>query len=115
MADSWFGIKPAYEDFGLTMGHYGIDSGPYLMIPVLGPSTIRDAIGRVADGFMDPTAYVLSTVEVIAIDVGTRATDAVNYESLNLQNFEDVDRYSVDLYGAIQDFYLERRKQQLKQ
>jgi len=114
-ADKWFGIKPSNEDFGLTLGHYGIDSGPYLVIPFLGPSTIRDAVGRVADGFMDPTAYFLVAWQVIAIDTGTKVTHAIDYESLNLQLFSDVDRYSVDLYGAVQDYYLQKRRQQLQQ
>ena len=114
-AENWFHIKPSNEDFGLTLGHYGVEQGPYLMIPLLGPSTIRDAVGRVADGFMDPTAYFLTFWQVLAIDVGTRAASAITYESLNLQLFSDVDLYSVDLYGAVQDAYLQRRAQQLKQ
>lgn len=114
-ADTWFGIKPSNEDFGLTLGHYGLDSGPYLVLPVLGPSTIRDTAGRVADGFMNPMAYLLSFWQVFAIDSGTMVTHAIDYESLNLKLFADVDLYSVDLYGAVQDYYLQKRKQQLKQ
>src|SRR5262249_31752461 len=108
-ADNWFHIKPSNEDFGLTLGHYGMDTGPYLVIPILGPSTIRDAAGRVADGFMNPIAYFLPFWQTIAIDTGTMAVNGINYESLNLQLFSDVDLYSVDLYGAVQDAYLQRR------
>jgi len=114
-ADKWFGIKPSNEDFGLTLGHYGLDGGPYLMLPVLGPSTIRDTAGRVADGFMNPIAYLLPFWQVFAIDSGTMVTHGIDYESLNLQLFSDVDLYSVDLYGAVQDAYLQRRREQLKQ
>ena len=114
-ADKWFGLKPSNEDFGLTLGHYGIDSGPYLVLPVLGPSTIRDTAGRVADGFMNPIAYFLPFWEVFTIDTGTMAAHAIDYESLNLQLFSDVDLYAVDLYGAVQDYYLQKRTQQLKQ
>lgn len=114
-ADKWFGLKPSNEDFGLTLGHYSIDSGPYLVLPVLGPSTIRDTVGRVADGFMNPIAYFLPFWEVFAIDSGTMVTHGIDYESLNLQLFSDVDLYAVDLYGAVQDYYLQKRRQQLKQ
>jgi phospholipid-binding lipoprotein MlaA len=114
-ADKWFGLKPSNEDFGLTLGHYGLDSGPYLVLPVLGPSTIRDTAGRVADGFMNPIAYLLPFWQVFAIDSGTMVTHGIDYESLNLQLFSDVDLYSVDLYGAVQDAYLQRRREQLKQ
>ena len=114
-ADKWFGLKPSNEDFGLTLGHYGLDSGPYLVLPVLGPSTIRDTAGRVADGFMNPIAYLLPFWQVFAIDTGKIAAHAIDYESLNLQLFSDVDLYSVDLYGAVQDAYLQRRRELLKQ
>ncbi len=114
-ADKWFGIKPSNEDFGLTLGHYGLDGGPYLVLPVLGPSTIRDTAGRVADGFMNPISYLLPFWQVFTISSGTMVTHGIDYESLNLQLFSDVDLYSVDLYGAVQDAYLQKRKQQLNQ
>jgi len=114
-ADKWFHIKPSNEDFGLTLGHYGLDTGPYLVIPILGPSTIRDAAGRVADGFMNPIAYFLPFWQTLIVDTSSMAVSGINYESLNLQLFSDVDLYSVDLYGAVQDAYLQRRKQQLMQ
>lgn len=115
-ADKWLGLKPSNEDFGLTLGHYGVDTGPYLMLPLLGPSTVRDAVGRVADGFMNPISYFLPFFpEVFAINSGVAATHQIDYESLNLGLFADVDRYSVDLYGAVQDGYLQRRKAQLDQ
>jgi ABC-type transporter lipoprotein component MlaA len=59
--------------------------------------------------------YLLSTVEVIAIRGGVTVANAVNYRSLNLQLFEDVDRYAVDLYGAVQDGYLQRREKEIQE
>jgi phospholipid-binding lipoprotein MlaA len=115
VADDWFGIKPSPADFGQTMWRYGMASGPYLVLPFYGPSTIRDAVGRVADGAMNPINYLLPTWQVFAIRGGTTAADAVNYRSLNLEFFEDVDRFSVDLYGAVQDGYLQRRERQLRE
>ena len=54
--------------------------------------------------------YLLSTTEVIAIRGGLTVADAINYRSINLELFEDVDRYAVDLYGAVQDGYLQQRE-----
>src|SRR5262249_6023384 len=108
VADEWFGLKESPEDFGQTLAVYGVSSGPYLVLPFYGPSTVRDTVGLAVDSAMNPMNYSLSTVEVLAIRGGITVTNAVNYRSLNLQLFEDVDRYAVDLYGAVQDGYLQR-------
>jgi len=113
VAKNKFGLEISEEDFGQTLGTYGVGSGPYLVLPFIGPSTVRDAIGRVADGAMDPKTYLLSTVEVTSTDAGTVLTNAVNERSLNLELFESVDRYSLDMYSAVQDFYLQNRERQI--
>jgi phospholipid-binding lipoprotein MlaA len=94
---------------------YGVASGPYLVLPFFGPSNIRDAVGLAVDSAMNPTYYLLSTTQSIAINSGITAGTAVNYRSLNLELFEDVDRFSVDLYGAVQDGYLQRREQVIEE
>jgi phospholipid-binding lipoprotein MlaA len=109
-ADEWFGMKEHDTDFGLTMRHYGVGEGAYLMLPFFGPSTIRDTVGRVADGAMNPMSYLLPWYISFPAQSGATAASAVNYRSLNLTLFEDVDRYAVDLYGAVQDGYLQRRR-----
>ena len=110
VADSWFGLKEHDEDFGLTLGHYGVGMGPYLVLPFYGPSSIRDTVGRAADGAMNPMSYTLPWYITLPSEAGASLASAINYRSLNLQLFEDVDRYAVDLYGAVQDGYIERRK-----
>lgn len=113
VAGNKFGLEKSEEDFGQTLGKYGVGPGPYLVLPFLGPSTVRDAIGRVADGAMNPTQYFLPTVETTAIGSGTMLTDVVNTRSLNLELFESVDRFSLDLYSAVQDFYLQNREKKV--
>jgi len=115
VADQWFGLKASPEDFGQTLAVYGVASGPYLMLPFYGPSTVRDTVGLAVDSAMNPMNYFLSTVEVMAIRGGLTVVNAVNYRSLNLQFFEDVDRYAVDLYGAVQDGYLQRREKAIEE
>ena len=113
IAKDKFGLEKSEEDFGQTLGKYGVGPGPYLVLPFIGPSTVRDVIGRVADGAMDPKPYFLSSTEVVAINVGTTVADAVNERSLNLELFESVDRFTLDLYSAVQDFYLQGREKQV--
>ena len=115
VADPLLGWKESPEDFGQTLAVYGASSGPYLMLPFYGPSTVRDTVGLAVDSAMNPMNYLLSTVQVIAIRGGLTLGNAINYRSLNLELFEDVDRYSVDLYGAVQDGYLQRRERAIKE
>jgi len=115
VADGWLGWKDSGEDFGQTLAFYGVSSGPYLVLPLWGPSTIRDTVGLAADAAMNPMNYLLSTTEALAVNGGLAVGNAINSRSLNLELFEDADRYSVDLYGAVQDAYLQRRARQLEE
>lgn len=114
-ADNWFGLKEHNNDFGLTIRYYNIPTGPYLMLPFFGPSTIGDTVGLVADGAMDPMSYFIPLWMTVVVDTGSRAFQAVNYRSLHMNQFEEADRYAIDLYGAVQDAYLQTRAHQVKE
>jgi phospholipid-binding lipoprotein MlaA len=114
-ADKWFGIKKHPNDFGLTIRYYDIPTGPYVMLPFFGPSTIGDTVGLVADGAMDPISYVVPWYVALSVASGRRIVEAVNYRSLHLNSFEEADRYAIDLYGAVQDAYLQTRVHEVKE
>jgi phospholipid-binding lipoprotein MlaA len=114
VANGWFGLKEHENDFGLTLTHYGVHSGPYLVLPFLGPSTVRDTIGFLADGAMNPLNYTVPFYVSTAAESGQYIAEAVNYRSLHLDQFEEADRYAIDLYGAVQNAYLESRKHELE-
>ena len=113
MAESRFDLKESNEDFGQTLGSYGVKPGPYLVLPFFGPSTVRDAVGSAVDGALDPMKYFLSSTEQIAIQSGTTGVQIINYRSLNLELFEDVDLFAIDLYSAVEDFYFQQREQEV--
>jgi phospholipid-binding lipoprotein MlaA len=113
-ADHWFGIKQDNNDMGLTLGLYGFAPGPYLVLPFIGPLTIRDTVGYAGDSAMWPLPYFVPWYVSIPTGAGKLTVEAVNYRSLHLDLFEQVDRYAVDLYGAVQDGYLQRRAAQLR-
>jgi len=115
VADKWFGLKEHRDDFGLTLGHYGVPTGPYLVLPLLGPSTVRDTVGLFADGAMNPLDYLTPWYVYIPANTAQFAIAGINYRSLHLNLFEEVDRYAIDLYGSVQDGYMQRRAHQLKQ
>jgi len=114
-ADKWFGIKEHENDFGLTIRYYNVPTGPYVMLPFFGPATIGDTVGLVADGAMDPISYFVPLWVSFAVATGQGAMEAVNYRSLHLNQFEEADRYAIDLYGAVQDAYLQTRVHQVKE
>jgi phospholipid-binding lipoprotein MlaA len=114
-AESWLDLEPAPNDFGLTCRTYGIPAGPYLMLPFFGPSTVTDAAGRVVDWFMNPVPWLVPFYVSVSVSVSRNAFEAINYRSLHLDQFAEVDRYAVDLYGAVQDVYLQHRAQRVEE
>jgi phospholipid-binding lipoprotein MlaA len=113
-ADLWFGLEEHPNDFGLTIRYYNIPTGPYIMLPFFGPSTVGDTVGLVADGAMNPMSYLLPWYVTLSAGAGQRIAEAVNYRSLHMNQFEEADRYAVDLYGAVQDAYLQTRNHEVK-
>lgn len=96
------------EDFGQTLGFYGVGPGPYWTLPLLGPSTVRDAGGRVVDSFLTPTSYLISDTTT---RIGLTALEAVNLRS-NLLDTEKVldEAGAVDRYSFLRDAFLQRRE-----
>lgn len=111
VAKDGLGIQQSDEDTGQTMGVYGVDPGPYLVLPFLPPMTVRDGIGLAADGAMNPLNYFIP----LAATAGIYATTAVNERSLNLDRFERVEDTVVDLYSAVRNAYLQRRAAAIKE
>ena len=110
-AASEVGIQKSDKDMGLTLGHYGVGPGPYLVLPFLPPSTVRDTIGYVADTSMDPRAYVFP----FAANFGIKAGQVVNDRSLNLSIFEEFEQATFDLYTAVRNAYLQRRQRAVEE
>jgi phospholipid-binding lipoprotein MlaA len=119
-ADAWFGLKEHQDDFGLTLRYYGVPAGAYLMLPLLGPSTVTDTVGIAVDAAMNPISYLTYMTDVgwwvpFTISAGTRLVRGVNYRAEHLDQFEEADRFAVDLYGAVQDAYLQTREARVKE
>lgn len=111
VAKDAFGIEQRDEDTGQTFGVWGMGPGPYLVLPLLPPLTIRDGVGYAVDVAMTPYVYFIPWWGSFA---GT-ATNTVNERSLNLDRFERVAESTVDLYGAVRNAYLQRRAAAIKQ
>jgi phospholipid-binding lipoprotein MlaA len=113
-----FGIAKHGEDFGQTLAVWGVGEGPFLMLPLLGPSNPRDAVGFAVDSFvLDPFAW---WVRVRSDDrelysylrLGLTALDA---RSANFEGIEDVERNSLDPYAALRSLYRQFRVKEINQ
>ena len=98
---------PRYdEDFGQTLGVWGMGSGPYIVFPFLGPSTGRDGIGLVADWFVDPVNYI----EDDTVRMSLKGLDIVDTRADLLNASRVFDQAALDPYAFIRDAYLQRRE-----
>lgn len=99
------GLEENNEDFGQTLGVWGVPPGPYLMLPFLGPSTVRDGIGQIADEYSDPRNYI----ERDAIRYSILALRVVDTRARLLDADAALDR-AFDRYAFVRNAYLQRRE-----
>lgn len=112
MADvaSSIGLEEHDEDFGQTLGVYGFGEGLYLVLPLLGPSNPRDAIGKhVVDPFFDPLGLYLTNTDRDAESFARTAVSAVDEFAGVVDELEQIKKTSVDYYAAIRSLYRQRR------
>jgi phospholipid-binding lipoprotein MlaA len=102
-AGHW-GIEPRDEDFGLAFGRWGIESGAYLQLPLLGPSSSRDAVGTVFDTALDPVIWI-----GILLVPGFGALDLFNRRALADEDIEDLRAASLDFYVSVRNAFLQNR------
>ena len=106
---SEMGLTRRSEDFGQTLGRWGLGSGPYLMLPLLGPSTVRDTAGMLVDRQVAPA----SLPDTTAGRYGVTAIELVNTRTALLSTGQLVDQVALDRYSFIRDAYLARRRDAL--
>ena len=108
------GFEKQKEDFGQTLAVHGSGSGPYLVIPFLGPSTVRDAMGKVVGFIADPVTVSLQRNDKDQwIWIGT-ALKRVDFREQNYEKFDNLNATSVDFYATLRSLYLERRSRMIR-
>ena len=110
-AQQWMEIGPCDEDFGQTLGRYGLGGGFHVVLPVFGPSNVRDTVGRVADGFLNPVAYLEDSDTALALSIGR----TVNGTSLRIGQYEAMTRDAIDLYVLMRDGYEQYRIKEIEE
>jgi phospholipid-binding lipoprotein MlaA len=110
---SAMGLEYHDEDFGQTMAVHGVGEGPYLVLPLLGPSNPRDASGRVVDMLFDPLTYIGIFGGVDNIGLGAAVLEGVDTRARNLKTLDEIRKGSLDYYATLRSLYRQRRNDEI--
>ncbi len=105
-----FDLRSEREDFGQTMGRWGLRPGIPLVLPAVGMSTVVDALGRIPDDYLNPVSYVDGRVFTM-----TRAVEKLNLLSLNWKVYDRLKEEALDEYTYLRDLYLQNREEKIQE
>jgi len=112
------GIERQTGDFGQTLYAWGFGEGPYLVLPILGPSNPRDAIGMGVDGAMDPYGYWVGGFygqgAANAETYGRMAASGIDLRARNIDTLDDLQRNAIDFYAEMRSLYRQHRAEELR-
>jgi phospholipid-binding lipoprotein MlaA len=122
-AKEWFGLEAHEEDFGQTLGYYGVGGGFHVVLPLLGPSNLRDMFSLYPDLQMDPVNYVENRPynfpkkegEYLGVSrqtlqaINMKLLETVNTESLRVGQYENLKKDAIELYPFLRDVYEQNR------
>jgi phospholipid-binding lipoprotein MlaA len=108
------GLPDHQEDFGIMLAYHGVPAGPYLMLPLLGPSNVRDGVGLIVDGFLDPIGWIgyssLSSSTKLIIAASALGIRTIHTRAGLIQAIETGKESSVDYYLFVQSAYYQYRE-----
>lgn len=118
-AKSYFGLEAHNEDFGQTLGYYGVGGGPHIVLPFFGPSNLRDTFSMYPDALLNPVDYHDERAYNLTNNYGEslilKTYNKVNYVSLHEGEYENLKKDAVDLYPFLRDVYEQYREQKIKE
>lgn len=106
------GLEKHNEDFGQTLGVWGVPSGPYVVLPFFGPSSVRDTFGTVAD---IQTDYLFQYIDDVGLRNGVTALRVVNARNTYFEAGDLLDGAAIDKYSFMRDAYIQRREYQINE
>ena len=109
-AQDVFKIKTFREDLGQTFATYNIGEGCYLVLPLIGPSTLRDSLGNIGDYFLNPINYLDSDKTIMSVKV----FNTINSTSFKIDDIELLRKTAIDPYFAMKNAYIQHRKSEIK-
>ncbi len=118
-ARNWFGFEPHKEDFGQTLGHYGVGGGFHIVIPFFGPSNLRDLSGDFIDFYVNPIYYV-DVRKFNLVNETYQGWIAITYKEFNklslyTEEYDNVRQDALELYPFMRDLYEQNRQKQIEE
>lgn len=108
VADDGLDIRHHDEDMGQTLAVWGVGEGPYVMLPLFGPSNTRDSVGKAVDFFLDPTS-IFGPGMPIAASMSKTAVAGVDKRERHIEALDQVERSSIDYYASLRTLYRQKR------
>jgi phospholipid-binding lipoprotein MlaA len=115
VATDVYEIKERNEDFGQTLGYWGVPAGPHIVLPILGPTNLRDLTGTTTDAFIDPLNYYnwrsdYNLLRNSWLSIGTDAIESFNAFARQVEAYDAMTKGAIDLYPLMRNMYEQRRK-----
>jgi len=110
VAQNRFDLYTSNEDLGQTLGSYSIGNGFYLVLPILGPSSLRDTLGLAGDYFLTPVNYV----DPWELSLGIKSYGSINSLSFRLGDYEALKKAAFDPYISLKDAYIQNRNEKIR-
>lgn len=108
-----YGLERHSEDFGQTLAVWGVDDGPYVMLPLFGPSNVRDTVGKVADSFMNPFTYWARNNDLTLAKIGTSIVNGIDRRSRHIDELDDIEKNALDFYATLRSLYRQNRRSEI--
>jgi phospholipid-binding lipoprotein MlaA len=108
------GLNKESGDFGQTLFVWGLPEGPYLVVPILGPSSVRDLVGMAGDNYMDPFSYLASAKAVDEIQIVRFVAGGVDERARVSDILDDLQKNSLDFYAQLRSLAQQRRAAELR-
>ena len=119
VAKERYNLYPSDEDLGQTFGHYGIGGGFHIVLPFFGPSNLRDTVGTIGDGLVDPMSYKNRLDYAIPSNglesVGLKFFKQTNTLSFHRGKYENLKKDAIDIYPFFRDIYEKKRENLIKE
>ncbi len=118
-ARSWFGLEPHQEDFGQTLGYYGVGGGFHIVLPFFGPTNLRDLSGDFIDFYVNPIYYV-DARKYNLVNNNYQGWMAISYKqfndmSIHTKEYENIRQDALELYPFMRDLYEQNRQKQIEE
>lgn len=118
-AQNWLELKPHNEDFGQTLGFYGVGGGFHIVLPFFGPSNLRDTLGLASDWYLDPSVYWdgrrWNLLDTYGQGLAATSLRILNESSFNYAAYESMKKDAVDLYPFFKNIYEQSREKAIQE